>query len=153
MTTPSPQHTGAQGGLSPRARALIAGLFILVDAAVCLLWASAMGTSTARHGVLLASIVTLAVGALCLVAVIVISLRRGRTSEAAGRTPRSPAVGVLSFVAVLQLVGGFLAIVVAGGFADANALQVLVTTMVAAVAVLLLSVSTARGVAREAATR
>ncbi len=144
-----------RGGLSPRVRAMVAGLFILADVAVCLIWASTLGITTAHHGVLLASIATLALGVVCLVAVMAISLShvRRRPEATTGRPNRSKAVGLLSLVSVLQLVGGFLAIVLAGAFTDASSLQVLVTTMVSSVAVVLLSVSTARGVARQAATR
>ncbi len=132
------------------ARSLAAGVFIAVDVALCLLWLSVLQTSPPLHGLIVAGMVTLAVGACCLVAVIVLG-RRWRHPVAVTRPNRSTATSLLSLVSVLQLVGGFTAMVVLGGTADSTGFAVLVPTMVSAVATAALGVAVSRHVARTAA--
>jgi hypothetical protein len=132
------------------ARFVAAGVFIVVDVAIIALWLSVMRTSPELTRLLVASIVTLAVGACCLVAVIVLG-RRWRRPVAPRRPNRSTAAGVLSAVSVLQLVGGFTALLVLGAFATANGITVLGATMIEAVVVAALGVNVGRYVARTAA--
>jgi hypothetical protein len=125
-------------------------VFIVVDIALIALWLSVMRTSPDLTSLLVASIVTLAVGACCLAAVLVLG-RRWRTPVAPGRPNRSTAASVLSAVSVLQLVGGFTALLVLGAFTTGNGITVLGATMIEAVVVAALGVSVGRHVARTAA--
>jgi len=136
--------------LPATARSLIAAVLILTDIAVSLLWVQLMSTAPERRGLLLASIVTLAVGVFCLFGVIALGVRW--SSPVSTRRPnRNTAVSVLSLVCILKLVGGFLAMALLGGFSDGNALQVLVVTVVESLVVLGLSIGVGRHVARTAA--
>lgn len=149
MTAPE-SRAGGRVGLPATARSLIAAVLILTDVAVCLLWVQLMSTAPEHRGLLLASIVTLAVGVFCLVGVIALGVRW--SSPVSTRRPnRNTAVSVLSLVSVLQLVGGFLAMALLGGFSDGNALQVLVVTVIESLVVLGLSIGVGRHVARTAA--
>lgn len=131
-------------------RSLIAGMFIVLDVVLAWLWLSVLQNTPRLQSVIVASIATLAVGACCLVAVIVLSIQ-WRTPVAATRPNRNTATTVLSGVAALHLVAGFVAMALAGGFTDLFASEVLIGTMIPAVATVLLSVSVARHVARTAA--
>ncbi len=95
----------------------------------------------------MASIVTLAVGIACLVAVIVVGTRWRGPRPPAGAT-RSTAATVLGAVAVAQLIGGFVAMTLLGGFQDLFAVQIVIATLVTSVAVLVLGVGVARHVSR-----
>jgi len=136
--------------LPPTARSLVAAVLIVMDVAVCLLWVQLMSSAPERRGLLLASIVTLAVGVVCLLGVIALGVRWNRPVSTR-RPNRNTAVSVLSLVSVIKLVGGFLAMAVLGGFSDGNGLQVLVVTVVESLVVLGLSIGVGRHVARTAA--
>lgn len=146
----SPDRAAIRGGT---ARSLIAAVFVVVDVALIALWISVLRTSASHPGVVLASIVTLAVGMGCLIAVIVLG-RRGR-GEVSVTADRGTAFTVLAAVSVLQMVAGFTAMPVLGAFADPSSLQVFLATMVASVVVLYVGVCLARHVTqtREGVTR
>lgn len=148
--TPPEGRAGGRAQLPATARSLIAVVIIVTDIAVSLLWTQLMSTAPAKRGLLLASIVTLAVGVLCLIGVIALGVRWSRPVSTR-RPNRNTAVSVLSLVSILKLVGGFLAMAVLGGFSDGNGLQVLVVTVVESLVVLWLSIGVSRHVARTAA--
>lgn len=145
---------GGERGLIGKgtARTVAAVVLIVVDVALVWLWTSVMRTSPQLTGLLVASIVTLVVGMGCLVAVLVLG-RRWQTPAAATRPNRTSATSALAAVSVLQLVAGFTALVVLGGFASGNGLAVVVATLLSAVGVTWLGVSVGRHVARRAAGR
>ncbi len=124
-------------------------MFIVVDVALIVLWLSVMRTSPELTGLLVAGIVTLAVGICCLVAVLVLG-RRWRRPITSARPNRGTATAVLSAVSVVQLVGGFTALLVLGGFASGNGLAVLGATLLASLVVAVLGISIGRHVARTA---
>ena len=126
------------------ARSVAAGVLILVDLAVIALWRSVLGTSPELRGLVVASIVTLAVGMGCLVGVIVLGIQRRRRASAAVPRSRTTGTSLLGAVSVLQLVGGFTALTVLGAFTSPNGLQVLLATMILSVAVLLLVLGAVR---------
>ena len=126
------------------ARSVAAGVLILVDLAVIALWRSVLGTSPELRGLVVASIVTLAVGMGCLVGVIVLGIQPRRRASAAVPRSRTTGTSLLGAVSVLQLVGGFTALTVLGAFTSPNGLQVLLATMILSVAVLLLVLGAVR---------
>jgi CHASE2 domain-containing sensor protein len=136
--------------LPATARSLMAGVMIAADIAVCLLWTQMMSTVPEKRGLLLASIVTLVVGVVCLIGVIALGVT-WRRPVSTRRPNRNTAVSVLSLVSILKLVGGFLAMAVLGGFSDGNGLQIMVSTMVESLIVVGLSIGAGRHVARTAA--
>ncbi len=132
------------------ARTVSAVVLFVVDIALIALWTSVTRTSPGLTGLLVASIVTLVVGMGCLVAVVVLG-RRWRRAVAPTRPNRSTAMSALAAVSVLQLVAGFTALLVLGGFASGNGLSVLVATLLSSAAVAWLGVTVGRHVARTAA--
>jgi hypothetical protein len=129
------------------ARSLIAGVFVIADLTLILLWSSVASTLPDLRGLVVASIVTLAVGIACLVAVIVVGTRWRGPRPPAGAT-RSTAATVLGAVAVAQLIGGLVAMTLLGGFQDLFAVQIVIATLVTSVAVLVLGVGVTRHVSR-----
>jgi hypothetical protein len=132
------------------ARSLVAGVFVVVNLTLIVLWSSVSSTLTDLHGLVVASIVTLAVGIVCLVGVIVLGTRWRGPRPPAGAT-KSRAATLLGAVAVAQLIVGFVAMTILGGFNDLFALQILIATMVSSVAVLVLGVGLVRHVSKVAA--
>lgn len=147
----SPARGDDRGGLARgTARSLVAGVFLVVDLAVIALWTSVLSTSPQLRSLVVASVVTLAVGMCCLVAVIILGVR-WRHPVAATRPNRNTATSALSALSVLQLVGGFTAMTVLGAFSTPNGFQLLLATMIPSVAVLLLALGVARHVSRTSA--
>ena len=134
------------------ARSLVAGVFVVVNLTMVLLWSSVASTLPDLRGLVVASITTLAVGIGCLVAVIVLGTKWRGPHPPAGATG-STAARVLAAVAVAQLVLGFAAMTLLGAFRDLFALQIFLATMVSSVAVLVLGVGVARHLSRAAAGR
>ena len=66
------------------ARSLVAGVFVVVNLTLIALWASVASTLPDLRGLVVASIATLAVGIVCLVAVIVLG------TPPASRAPPQP---------------------------------------------------------------
>ena len=114
------------------ARSLVAGVFVVVNLTLIAMWSSVASTLPDLRGLVVASIGTLSVGIVCLVAVIVLGARRRAGSAAT----------LLATVAVAQLIAGFTAMTLLGAFDDLFALQIFLATMVSSVAVLVLGVST-----------
>jgi hypothetical protein len=114
------------------ARSLVAAVFVVVNLTLVLLWSSVASTLPDLRGLVVASIATLAVGIVCLMAVIVLGACR-RASSAAN---------LLATIAVAQLIAGFTAMTLLGAFADLFALQIFLATMVSSVTVLILGVAT-----------
>ena len=114
------------------ARSLVAGVFVVANLTLIALWSSVASTLPDLRGLVVASIATLAVGIVCLVAVIVLgSCRRA-----------SSAANLLATIAVAQLIAGFTAMTLLGAFDDLFALQIFLATMVSSVTVLVLGVAT-----------
>ena len=149
MTSPETGNTDADRAVVARgtARSLVAGVFIVVAVAVAVIWAPLIDRSPELRGVIIASLVVLAVDVACLVAVIVLGTR-WRHSYSPPDAGRPTGVAALNIVAVLQLIVAFAALTLLGAFQSATALQVFIATMVVSVAVLILGVSLARHVSR-----
>ena len=124
------------------ARSLVAGVFVVANLTLIALWSSVASTLPDLRGLVVASIATLSVGIVCLVAVIVVGTSRQASSAAT----------LLATVAVAQLIAGFTAMTLLGAFDDLFALQIFLATMVSSVAVLVLGVATLSRRAREPAS-
>ncbi len=146
MSTPG---SGSGTGLPGGARAAVAAVLLVVDAAIAwILWSHLSDASTdAQHRTWVVVVVSTLIGAACLLAVVVLNLA-SRGAAAPARPNRNSALSVVTVVAFLKLAALVAGLGLAGALTDVGTVEMGLVAIVEALAVIWLLVGTTKHLAR-----